>query len=250
MQRFSQEDSPSLSKPVRENQPKTGQKTTHFSKKEHVEPVLAVFAAAVIFIVLALSLSRTASGESASAHTKPIPSTPAVTYTPEFLENEAARIVFSSEDSRPEDPETAAFRMQLENLLSGYPMETMIPAMLEKDRSVAAFLIGIAKKESNWGKRVPLDASGGDCYNYWGYRAPGSLGTQRLGYGCFETPEEAIAVVGGRIETLAFEYRRDTPSEMIVWKCGSTCAGHSPQSVSKWISDVSLYYGKVLAMAQ
>lgn len=143
----------------------------------------------------------------------------------------------------------ALLEEDLYGIVGGYPIEDMVPFIAEQERMVVAFLVGIAKKESNWGKRVPLDAEGGDCYNYWGYRGAGSLGFQRLGYGCFASPEEAIRVVGGRIHELAIDKNRKTPSEMIIWKCGSSCAGHSSESVRKWISDVDVYYSRLIAYA-
>jgi hypothetical protein len=183
------------------------------------------------------------------------------TYSPEFLQREVSRIVFfeTEEDVlwlekeewlvfAKENKEKEALQKELEILLVGYPMEKTIPFLLEQDQIVIAFLVGIAKKESDWGKRVPLDKNGNDCYNYWGYRAPGSLGVQSSGYGCFSGPEEAISVVGERIHKLAIDYKRKTPREMIIWKCGSTCDGHTEESVSKWIQDVNIYYTKVLAM--
>lgn len=139
------------------------------------------------------------------------------------------------------------FETELRDMVSGYPIEEMIPFIAKQDRTVAAFLVGIAKKESDWGKHVPRGSRGEDCYNYWGYRGPGSLGVQSLGYGCFSSPEEAIQVVGGRIYELAIEDNRETPGEMVVWKCGSSCSGHSPQSVRKWISDVDVYYSQITA---
>jgi hypothetical protein len=45
----------------------------------------------------------------------------------------------------------------------------MAPYISEQNQDTAAFIVGIAKKESNWGKRVPK-REGKDCYNYWGYR--------------------------------------------------------------------------------
>lgn len=124
------------------------------------------------------------------------------------------------------------------NLVNGHPIETMIPAIAQKDKTVAAFLIGIAKKESDWGKHVPLK-NGKDCYNYWGYR--GLENPTDSGYSCFSSPEEAVSIVGGRIEML-LDKKINTPERMIVWKCGSTCAGHDPAGVRKWISDVSKYF--------
>lgn len=127
-------------------------------------------------------------------------------------------------------------------MVSGYPIEEMVPYIIEKDPKVAAFLISIAKKESNWGKRVPI-YQGRDCFNYWGYRGPNRVGSG--GHSCFTTREEAVNIVGKRIETLVFKKSLDTPSKMVVWKCGSTCSGHSTVGVKKWISDVNYYYKKL-----
>src|SRR3989344_4604146 len=68
-----------------------------------------------------------------------------------------------------------------------------------------------------------------------------------LGHGCFASPEEAVVVVGKRITTLVHDYDRTTPKEMIIWKCGRSCAGHGKADVAKWISDVELYYDKVVS---
>jgi hypothetical protein len=66
-----------------------------------------------------------------------------------------------------------------------------------------------------------------------------------MGHGCFGSPEEAIGIVGGRLDTLVQEYNFRTSAEMVVWKCGWSCDGHSSQSVKKWISDVGFYFDKV-----
>ncbi len=129
------------------------------------------------------------------------------------------------------------------NLIQGYPMEVMIPAIIQQDEKVSAFLISIAKKESNWGLYVPKKR-GKDCYNYWGYR--GTYNQTSSGYSCFDNPEQAVAVVGKRIQNL-IEKKINTPQKMVVWKCGSSCAGFSHQNVQKWISDVSLYYNKIVS---
>jgi hypothetical protein len=129
-------------------------------------------------------------------------------------------------------------------VVSGYPIEAMVPYIAEQQKITAAFLVGIAKKESNWGKRVPVDKEGADCFNYWGYKGAGSRGVE-MGHGCFGSPEEAIGIVGGRLDTLVQEYKFRTSAEMIVWKCGWSCDGHSSQSVKKWISDVGFYFDKV-----
>ncbi|MBP7822441.1 MAG: hypothetical protein KA034_01350, partial [Candidatus Moranbacteria bacterium] len=88
--------------------------------------------------------------------------------------------------------------------------------------------------------RVPV-LEGQDCYNYWGFRAKRRLmGTG--GHTCFNGKKDAVDSVSKRIESLIYEYERNTPKEMIVWKCGYSCAGHSPESVRKWIADVEGYY--------
>lgn len=133
---------------------------------------------------------------------------------------------------------------KLHRVVDTYPMEAMIPAMAKQDPVVAAFLVGIAKKESDWGKHVPRKF-GEDCFNYWGYKGAGGRGSA-LGYACFASPEEAVQVVGTRLFTLAKTQHRDTPSKMLVWKCGSSCAGHDPKGVASWVGTVETYYKKVL----
>lgn len=127
------------------------------------------------------------------------------------------------------------------DLVVSHPIEEMLPYISKCDSKTASFLIAIAKKESNWGKHAPQKANK-DCYNYWGYR--GTYNQTDSGYSCFDSPEQAIAVVGERIRDL-IEKEIDTPEEMIIWKCGSSCAGHDPAGVRKWISDVAMYYEKL-----
>lgn len=126
-------------------------------------------------------------------------------------------------------------------MVKGHPIEEMVPYIAEKDRIVAAFLVGIARKESNWGKRVPL-LEGQDCYNYWGYRGIRKLmGTG--GHTCFNSRKDAVDTVAKRIRTLVEEYELDTPEKMVVWKCGSNCAVTGGQAAAnKWISDVNTYF--------
>lgn len=133
---------------------------------------------------------------------------------------------------------------ELEEMVAGYPIEQMVPFIVKQDKKVAAFLIAIAKKESAWGRHVP-HLNGEDCFNYWGYRGGGDSVTQG-GYTCFDSPEEAIEIVGKRIAYLVEDQGLDTPNKMIVWKCGSTCAGHSSYGVQKWISDVNIYFKKIV----
>ncbi|MDP3956997.1 MAG: hypothetical protein Q8Q10_00650 [bacterium] len=132
----------------------------------------------------------------------------------------------------------------IREMTAGYPVERMVLSIATYDRGVAALIVGIAKKESNWGKRVPLDAAGNDCFNYWGYKGAGSRGIE-MGHGCFGSPEEAVAAVGDRLTQLVALRRTSEPKNMIIWKCGASCQGHSSESVKKWIADVSLYYDRI-----
>lgn len=133
---------------------------------------------------------------------------------------------------------------RMHKLTAGFPIDAMSEVISKQNKTTAAFLVGIGKKESNWGKRVPRDAAGQDCYNYWGYRGAGSRGIA-MGHGCFGSPEEAVGIVGGRLDTFVMEYQFRTAEEMVVWKCGWSCDGHSNQSVKKWIADVGYYTHKM-----
>ena len=143
-----------------------------------------------------------------------------------------------------ESEEQMAFETKLRDMVEGYPIEDMVPFIATKDRVIAAFLIGIAKKESAWGKRVPL-YKGHDCFNYWGYRGRRRfMGTG--GHTCFNSPEDAVNTVARRIEKLVYNEKRDTPAEMMTaWKCGYDCSGHSKADTRKWISDVEMYFREV-----
>jgi hypothetical protein len=134
----------------------------------------------------------------------------------------------------------AEYKDNVKKLVAGYPIEEMLPYIFEQEHIVVAFLIGIAKKESNWGKRVPV-LNGQDCFNYWGYR-----GIRRMmgsgGHTCFNSREDAVETVAKRLDTLINSQKLNTPEKMIIWKCGFSCSGHSRESVKKWISDVDRYF--------
>lgn len=127
--------------------------------------------------------------------------------------------------------------------LYGYPMAQMVPYLVREDPQVAAFLVAIAKKESAWGKRAPV-LNGDDCYNYWGFRQVRTrMGTG--GHTCFDSPQDAVRTVAARVQEL-IAGKHDTPQKMVVvWKCGSSCQGHTDASVSKWVADVNYYYTRV-----
>jgi len=136
------------------------------------------------------------------------------------------------------------YETNVREMVKGYPIEDMLPYILEQDRITAAFLIGIAKKESNWGKRVPV-LDGQDCFNYWGYR-----GVRRMmgtgGHTCFNSRKDAVETVAARLNKLINSEKLNTPEKLIVWKCGFSCQGHSRESVRKWISDVDMYYSELM----
>lgn len=156
-----------------------------------------------------------------------------------LLEDESSRIAVIPAVFRPKP---SPLEIEVRDMTKGYPIEEMAPYIAREDPQVAAFLVSIAKKESNWGKRVPV-LYGRDCYNYWGYRGKSKeMGTG--GHTCFRNRKEAVRTVAKRIDTLVNEKKLDTPSEMIVWKCGYDCSGHSEQSVRKWVSDVAFYFKK------
>lgn len=134
--------------------------------------------------------------------------------------------------------------LAIRDLTAGHPIEAMAGAIAGYDREVAALIVGIAKKESNWGKHVPLDAEGKDCFNYWGWKGAGARGTA-MGHGCFGSREEAVKAVGDRLVKLVELRQTSEPKNLTVWKCGSSCATHSPESVRKWVSDVDMYYRKI-----
>lgn len=147
-----------------------------------------------------------------------------------------------------ENTEKAKLHDEISAMVKGYPIEQMVPYIVEWDPIVAAFLVSIAKKESAWGRHVPV-LNGQDCYNYWGYRGiRDRMGTG--GHTCFDSPKDAVDTVGKRIHDLVIKQNLNTPEKMIVWKCGSSCAGHSNYGVQKWISDVNLYFQKIVNKTQ
>ena len=144
----------------------------------------------------------------------------------------------------PPKNEKSLFEAELYSIVSGYPIEAMVPVIAEYDRDIAGLIVGIAKKESNWGKRVPRTDEGDDCFNYWGYKGAGVRGTA-MGHGCFGDPAEAVHTIGNRLQELVALRKTSEPANMTIWKCGSSCATHSPESVRKWIADVDLYFRQI-----
>lgn len=146
-------------------------------------------------------------------------------------------------DADEESIKQKEFEEEIAKMVKGYPIEKMVPAIAKKDRMVAAFIISIAKKESDWGKRSPK-LGGNDCYNYWGFKGKRDrMGTG--GHTCFYSPQDAVDTVAKRIEFLVSNQKLNTPGKMIVWKCGYDCSWDNPESVKKWVQDVGMYFRKL-----
>jgi len=142
----------------------------------------------------------------------------------------------NNDNLNPVDPE---LEREITEMVKGYPIESMVPFIAQKDKAVAAFLVSIAKKESSWGEHAPVK-NGKDCYNYWGFRMDSdTMGSG--GHTCFKNPRQAVNSVSSRIFELINEEKLNSPRKMVVWKCGYDCSGQSSYDVNKWISDVSFY---------
>jgi hypothetical protein len=140
-----------------------------------------------------------------------------------------------------DDEKHADFTSEILTYVKGKPMEDMAPYIAKQPRIVAAFIVGIAMKESKFGTYSPhLD--GRDCHNYWGFKGGGT--TTSSGYTCFDTPEESIRVVGKRISKLV-DGGRTNPAEMVIWKCGASCSWDDPANVRSWIADVGVNFYKL-----
>ncbi|MDI6778250.1 MAG: hypothetical protein QMD77_03590 [Patescibacteria group bacterium] len=133
------------------------------------------------------------------------------------------------------------FEKRVGVMVSDSPMEKMAPYIARQNEKTAAYLVAIAKKESDWGKYSPKKR-GKECFNYWGYK--GKRNRNAAGYSCFDSPAQAVNIVGKRISNLIAK-KIDTPREMVVWKCGSACTARSNADAAKWVSDVDMYYKKV-----
>jgi len=150
--------------------------------------------------------------------------------------------VNNSEDTEKNKKEVSKEQLAaMEKFVSGYPIEKMLPYISKRRPETAAFLVAIAKKESNWGKVSPKSKDG-DCFNYWGFK------DHRFkfvaGHSCFPSREVAIETVGNRIDKLVAN-GRNTPAKISIWKCGSACSKDG--NVGKWIGDVNMYYQPILA---
>jgi hypothetical protein len=154
---------------------------------------------------------------------------------------QSGKIVYPEAVSQVHPKEPTKMAKNISKVVSDYPIEKMIPYIARQDGKVAAFLVAIAKKESNWGVHTPKK-NGKECFNYWGYR--GKENTTASGYSCFDSRAQAVNIVGKRIKSLVAQ-KIDTPREMLVWKCGGSCSAQTGQGASKWIRDVDFYYKKM-----
>jgi len=152
--------------------------------------------------------------------------------------------VFGLKKEKEKEIARNRFAEKLYEMVGNAPIREMVPFISQRDEKVAAFLVGIAKKESGWGEHVPLQ-DGKDCFNYWGYKGSASRGSA-LGYACFADQKEAVEIVGNRLEAL-INKNHTTASKMLVWKCGSSCAGHSPEGVQSWVATVAMYLEKIIS---
>ena len=154
----------------------------------------------------------------------------------------AGPIFITGNQKAEQEKQSHQFAEKLYTIVGETPIKEMVPFISERDDKVAAFLIGMAKKESSFGLASP-SKDGQTCYNYWGYKGEGQRGTG-MGYACFASAEEAIKVVGDRIETLVGK-GRNTPARMVdTWKCGVSCAG-DPGAPS-WTATVALYFNQIV----
>jgi hypothetical protein len=151
------------------------------------------------------------------------------------------KIILSNTPEQVFTKTTPIYETTIKKMVKNRPLEAMVPYITKQKKKTATFLVAIAKKESDWGKYSPKKGKK-ECYNYWGFR--GTYNQTTSGYSCFDSEKQAVEVVGKRIDEL-INQGINTPEEMIVWKCGSSCDGHSTASVKKWISDVDYYFQKI-----
>jgi hypothetical protein len=131
----------------------------------------------------------------------------------------------------------------INRLTQGYPIEKMTPLIARQNKTTAAFLVSVAKQESDWGKHVPV-LNGQDCYNYWGFRGQAPR-MSHDGFTCFDSPQQAVQTVAKRFNDLISNSNLNTPQKMVVWECGHDCANRPDQETSTWINGVSYYFDKL-----
>jgi len=207
---------------------------THISEKqEFYWPVLV----AITLLLFVFASKIAFASESGSPNNLPIESNSKLNIIG-FQKKTIQPNVIAVEDNSGKNED---LKNDIAGIVKNTPMAAMIDSISEKDRTVAAFIVGIAMKESKFGVYSPK-MGGRDCYNYWGLKAGGK--TTAGGYTCFATPEEAVKGVSKTVEKMVAKGVK-TPAQAISWKCGSSCAGHGAANVQKWISDVAINFNKI-----
>lgn len=141
-------------------------------------------------------------------------------------------------ENKKENASNEPFSDKIYALVGDTPIKEMVPFISERNEKVAAFLVGIAKKESSLGIASP-SKDGKTCYNYWGYKGEGGRGVG-MGYACFASAQEAVSTVGDKIEDLVNK-DRTTPAKMVdTWKCGSSCV--NDPGAPGWVAAVAVYF--------
>lgn len=159
-----------------------------------------------------------------------------------FPKNDQSNQLFHAKSNKATSLSSDDFANKLYEIVGEAPIKEMIPFISKRNEKVAAFLVGIAKKESGFGEHSP-SLNGQDCYNYWGYKGSASNGSFK-GYACFGSAEEAIKIVGDRIEVLVSK-DHNTPALMVnTWKCGKSCAGDP--GAPGWVSTVASCFEKIV----
>ncbi|MDR3582905.1 MAG: hypothetical protein P4L62_00895 [Candidatus Pacebacteria bacterium] len=152
--------------------------------------------------------------------------------------------IMSDYQRDPQQDQQEFLTQEMTKLVKGYPIEEMVPYIAKQDKVVAAFMIAIAKQESDWGVHVPVDPDGNDCFNYWGWRGKNAIGT--AGHSCFASREQAVDTVAKRLNFLISDEKINTPGKMVVvWKCGYDCSWDNPAAVDQWVYAVNLYLNKL-----
>ena len=160
-----------------------------------------------------------------------------------FTENSRKNQLSRSKSKKSGSFSSTNFADKIYAIVGEAPIKEMVPFISKRNEKVAAFLVGIAKKESSFGEHSP-SLDGQDCHNYWGYKGSASSGSVK-GYACFGSAEEAIETVGNRIEALVGE-DHNTPARMVnTWKCGKSCAGDP--GAPGWVSTVASCFEKIVS---
>jgi len=207
---------------------------SHISKKQELYwPVLIAITLLLFVFASKIAFAR----EAGSPNNLPIESNSKLNIVG-FQKKAIQPNVIAIKENKNENED---LKSDVTDIVENTPMAAMIDSISEKDRTVAAFIVGIAMKESKFGVYAP-HIGGRDCYNYWGLKAGGK--TTSGGYTCFSSPEAAVKGVSKTIERMVAKGVQ-TPAQAIGWKCGSSCAGHGAANVQKWISDVAINFNKI-----